>query len=248
MTRTLTVRKSAMSVTAPEATTSFTRNGLDASAVAVLTISAAIAALAPFDVAFAAATSNSPAARVLLVLAIGRAGLYFCRLNGFSLRKPGLAPMKAGAICAFAVALYVVLIDGWIFRSALPPSYVEFLHTHDLGHRLAYYMCRAYNENVLYRLFAFSALTFGLAKATRNPTLSIIISSVASQAVNVTLNALPMAGNGPITPLFVLYFFARGVVPGVVWAILFWRRGFLAAEIGSVGCHAFLQPMLGALL
>jgi hypothetical protein len=48
--------------------------------------------------------------------------------------------------------------------------------------------------------------------------------------------------------LFLIYYVFRGVVPGVVWAALFWRFGFMAAEIGSVGCHLFLQPMLGALL
>jgi hypothetical protein len=224
------------------------RHGLNVSAVSILAISAAIAALAPFDVAFAAATYGSPLARVLLILALGSIGLYFCRLNGFSLRMPGLGPVKAGALCAFAVAIYVVIIDAWLFRSVLPPVYVDFFHTHDLGQRLTYYMCRAYNENVLYRLFGFSALAFGLIRVTHNQTLSIIISSVAVQAVNVCLNAAPMAGYGPVTLPFVVYFMARGVVPGIVWAIVFWRQGFLAAEIGSVGCHAFLQPMLGALL
>ena len=37
-------------------------------------------------------------------------------------------------------------------------------------------------------------------------------------------------------------------VPGVIWGYLYWRPGFVAAEIASVGTHPFLQPALGILL
>jgi hypothetical protein len=107
-------------------------------------------------------------------------------------------------------------------------------------------MLRAFNENVLYRLFAFSTLGYLLAQMSKRRAMSFIISMVVAQVVNVGIN-LPTA-NDPVAPLFLIYFALRGVVPGVVWAALFWRFGFTAAEIGSVGCHVFLQPMLGALL
>lgn len=81
---------------------------------------------------------------------------------------------------------------------------------------------------------------------SRRRAISFVISMVVSQIVNVGIN-LPTATD-PVTPLFLIYFALRGVVPGVVWAALFWRFGFMAAEIGSVGCHVFPQPMLGALL
>jgi hypothetical protein len=40
----------------------------------------------------------------------------------------------------------------------------------------------------------------------------------------------------------------RPIVPGVIWGYLYWRHGFVAAEIASVGMHPFLQPALGILL
>jgi hypothetical protein len=34
----------------------------------------------------------------------------------------------------------------------------------------------------------------------------------------------------------------------VVWGYLYWRPGFVAAEIASVGTHPLLQPALALLL
>lgn len=45
-----------------------------------------------------------------------------------------------------------------------------------------------------------------------------------------------------------VYDLLRYVVPGVLWAWLFWRFGFVTAEVASVGCHIFLQPGFGILL
>ena len=129
----------------------------------------------------------------------------------------------------------------------MPQSYVAYFHTHSLGERLTYFMLRAFNENVLYRLFAFSTLGYALSRVTNRRAGSFVVSMIVVQAVNVSLISV-LHSNDPVTPLFLVYFAARGVAPGVLWAALFWRFGFMTAEIGSVGCHVFLQPMLGALL
>jgi hypothetical protein len=220
---------------------------VSSSALVTLLIGATIAAITPFDLAFAALTQGSALARVCLLVTLGLIGIYCSNLNGFVLRKRGLHPIIAGALCALGVAVYVVLIDAWLFRAVVPRSYIEFFHTHDLRQRLIYYMLRAFNENVLYRLFAFSTLGYVLALMSKRRTISFVISMVVAQVVNVGINIVPTASD-PVTPLFLIYYVFRGVVPGVIWAALFWRFGFMAAEIGSVGCHLFLQPMLGALL
>jgi hypothetical protein len=44
------------------------------------------------------------------------------------------------------------------------------------------------------------------------------------------------------------YWLARYVAPGVVWAWLYWRHGFVTAEVASVTCHLFLQPPFGMLI
>jgi hypothetical protein len=216
-------------------------------ALVTLLIGATIAAIAPFDRAFATLTHGSALARVCLLVTLGLIGIYCSNLNGFALHKRGAQPVIVGALCALGVAVYVALIDAWLFRAVVPRSYIEFFHTHDLPHRMLYYMLRAFNENVLYRLFAFSTLGYVLAQMSKRRAISFVISMVVVQVVNVGINIVPTASD-PVTPLFLIYFAFRGVVPGVVWGALFWRFGFVAAEIGSVGCHVFLQPMLGALL
>ncbi len=35
---------------------------------------------------------------------------------------------------------------------------------------------------------------------------------------------------------------ARHIMPGVVWALLYWRYGFVAAEIASVTCTSSCSP------
>ncbi|HKB95227.1 MAG TPA: hypothetical protein VKB94_00175, partial [Rhizomicrobium sp.] len=82
----------------------------------------------------------------------GKVGL---RLDGHGTRWPVLAGL-GGAI---AVAIYVAIIDVVLFRSTLSASSVASLHT-PLNIRLSYFMLRAFNENVIYRLFVFSSLLY----------------------------------------------------------------------------------------
>ena len=77
--------------------------------------------------------------------------------------------------------------------------------------------------------------------------IAILAVMVATQALNIGMNVTAFLP-GPISPLVLTYEALRYVVPGVIWAWLFWRFGFLTAEIASVGCHLFLQPALGILL
>src|ERR1700733_11089045 len=178
---------------------------VSSSALVTLLIGATIAAITPFDLAFAALTQGSALARVCLLVTLGLIGIYCSNLNGFVLRKRGLHPIIAGALCALGVAVYVVLIDAWLFRAVVPRSYIEFFHTHDLRQRLIYYMLRAFNENVLYRLFAFSTLGYVLALMSKRRTISFVISMVVAQVVNVGINIVPTASD-PVTPLFLIYY------------------------------------------
>lgn len=99
------------------------------SALVTLLIGTTIAAISPFDRAFAAVTHGSALARVCLLVTLGLIGIYCSNQNGFVLRKPGAHPVIAGVVCALGVAVYVALIDAWLFRPVVPRSYIEFFHT-----------------------------------------------------------------------------------------------------------------------
>lgn len=221
--------------------------------VATLLISMAIAAVAPFDVAFAAATFGSPALRVVLIAALALIGAFSAnhiglQLIGHNARWTSLI----GAVAAVSVAIYVVAIDCLVFRSVLPASYVHVLQTMPLRDRLLYYMPRAFNENVIYRLFVFSTAIYlcSLLKRVNAPNLGPVLvwgAMIATQALNIGMNVTALSPD-PSSPILLLYDALRYVVPGVVWAWLYWRFGFMTAEVASVGCHIFLQPALGALI
>lgn len=67
---------------------------------------------------------------------------------------------------------------------------------------------------------------------------------VLAQCVNIAMNVAVLE---PVTAPLLFYDAIRYVAPGVLWAWLYLRFGFVSAEVASVGCHLFLQPMFGAL-
>jgi hypothetical protein len=229
------------------------RARLSPALVGILFVGMTIAAIAPFDVLFAAATFESPFARVGLIavmafigtLCADRVGL---RLQGHGTRRP----MLVGIAAAIAVAVYVAAIDGVVFRATLPTSYVFFFETTGLRDRLIYFMLRAFNENVIYRLFVFSSIFYLISriKGARPdvlPPALIWCAIVATQMLNIGVNVAALSPD-PLSFAALLYDALRYVAPGILWGWLYWRFGFLTAEVASVGCHIFLQPALGLLV
>jgi hypothetical protein len=70
---------------------------------------------------------------------------------------------------------------------------------------------------------------------------------IATQTLNIGMNVAALSPD-PLSFATLFYDALRYVAPGVLWAWLYWRFGFLTAEVASVGCHIFLQPALGVLL
>jgi hypothetical protein len=221
--------------------------------VAILIICLTIAAIAPFDVAFAAATFGSPVARAGLIAVLALIGAFCADRVGLRLEGHGTRwPVLVGIAAAIAAAAYVAAIDGVIFRAALPAAYVDLFETEGLSDRLIYFMLRAFNENVIYRLFAFSTLFYLIsrvrgAKADDLPPALIWCAIAATQTLNIGMNVAAVSPD-PLSFVTPFYDALRYVVPGVFWGWLYWRFGFVTAEVASVGCHIFLQPALGVIL
>jgi hypothetical protein len=221
--------------------------------VAILLIGMAIAAIAPFDVAFAAATFGSFLARIGLIAVLTLIGASCADRAGMRLEGHGTRwPVLIGLAAAVAVAVYVAAIDGFLFRATLPVSYVHLFESSSLRDRLLYFMPRAFNENLIYRLFVFSTLFYLISlvtgvKATNLHPVLIGCAMVATQMLNIGMNVTALSPD-PLSFGVLFYDAVRYVAPGVVWAWLYWRFGFLTAEVASVGCHIFLQPALGVLL
>ena len=210
----------------------------------IAVVAAVIAVIAPFDVLFLPLTFGSPLLRAALMAALAIVGGIAAKACGLRLEGHGAKyPLLVGLGAAMAVAAYVLVLDVALFRSMLSANYVAYLHA-PLGERMAGYMLRAFNENVLYRLFLFPvlALTFQriLGRDAVSPRL-LIAAMVASQVINIAANAV-LPSSDPITLGTLGYDAIRYVAPGVLWALLFRRHGFATAEVASVGCHLFLQP------
>ena len=220
---------------------------------ATLLISMAIAFIAPFDVVFAAATFGSPLLRVALIAGLVLIGAFSASRTGFELAGHDVRrSVLIGSAAAIIVAIYVVALDAFIFRGSLPASYVQFLKSTSLQDRLTYFMLRAFNENVIYRLFVFSTATYAISrarglKASELEPAVVWGVMIATQLLNIGLN-VSLQSAEPLAPMALVYDALRYVAPGVLWAWLFRRFGFMTAEIASVGCHLFLQPALGFLI
>ncbi|MBW8784974.1 MAG: hypothetical protein JF593_10100 [Novosphingobium sp.] len=216
----------------------------------VVPIAMVIAVIAPFDVAFTAVTMHSAvlrAAVIAIVALIGAAvaGRLGLRLEGHGVRSP----VVVGVAFALAVAIYVALLDGIGFRWLLPADYVTFLRT-PLPSRFSYFMLRAFNENVIYRLFVFPLLTWAALRTVgrKAPVALVILAcAILTQMLNIGTNVVAPSAE-PLTAVRLIYDVLRYVLPGTLWALVFWRYGFVIAEVASVTCHLFLQPLFSVLI
>lgn len=203
--------------------------------------SCALAYVIPFDVLFARATMNHPAERAIAMLFFWIAGLWLRRANGLSLPIVDLPrPVLTIALIAAGVAIWCIVLDAVVFRAILPPGY-HALEQEPLSIRLMYFCSRAFNENVLYRLFLGSLFAWVLRAAFRRPELAFTLSMtgmLGAQLLNVGAN---MAGIG-FSLETTVWLLLRFVAPGVLWAWLYVRHGFVANEAAAVGVHCFLQP------
>jgi hypothetical protein len=218
-----------------------------------LAFGALFAAIAPFNPAFAFLTGGSSLARVTVILILGSVGILCARQTGLRIESTGLRrPFLTLLAIAAGVALEIVIVDCVLFRSMLRPDYVALFRNQGLGFRTCFFMLAAYVENIEYRLFLMSALVWVIGSLWRGsdgrPANGAFWTAMTlAQVVNIAVNVVPQAA-GPITPLVLAYDGLRYLFPGVVWGYLYWRHGFVAAEIASVGTHPFLQPQLGYFL
>ena len=215
----------------------------------VLVIGGAFAAVAPFDVVFAAITGTSALSRVVLFYFLALLGALAGQRIGLRIRPERSGGAVLGLVFALLVALWVAGTDV-LFRSILPVDYVDFIHR-PLGDRLLYFVLRAFNENVFYRLFLFSILAWSLTWIWPGPNgrprvAAIWSAMVIAQMANIGLNVC--LRDPPVSVASIAYDGLRYIVPGVCWAWLYWRSGFATAEVASVSCHVFLQPPLGHLI
>ena len=97
---------------------------------------------------------------------------------------------------------------------------VDFIH--QLRVRLAYFMLRAFNENVFYRLFLFSVLAWGMTRiwpgpAGRPTSVAMWSAMVVAQMVNIGLNVCLF--DPPSSVASIVYDGLRYIVPGVCWGL-----------------------------
>ncbi|MFM0591666.1 hypothetical protein [Paraburkholderia dilworthii] len=219
----------------------------------LLGVGALIASRAGFDRVFDAVTGGMPWARVALFLVLGVVGLYCAQRSGLQLAAQGLRhPLVVAFGIGLLVALYVAFVDLVVFRRLLPSTYVAYFSGLTLTTRLIYFMMRAFNENIFYRLFFMSAVLWVLGLVWRDsqgrlPNAAYWFAIVLAQAVPMLINEAPFYPPH-LTPVFLLYVVVRFILAGVLWGFLYWRYGFVTAETAHVGTHIFLQPIMGFVL
>lgn len=203
-------------------------------------IGGTIAFVTPFDVVFSALTGGSAALRVSLLGALVIVGSWATYQSGFRIESHGARyPWLVGVAAALACAVWITILDCWLFRSALDPAYANFING-PLWLRFSYFLPRSFNENIIYRLFVFSCLALALKKLNLANPATIFAAMIVAQCLNIYVN---VAVHEQLTAAHILYDSLRYIAPGVLWAFVFAQFGFATAEIAAVGCHVFLQPM-----
>jgi hypothetical protein len=214
--------------------------------VAGLLLAAEIAWFTPFDRAFDAATFGIPAVRAVMIVALALAGAATARQLGLGVASRDLRrPIVTPVLVAAAVAGACGLADG-LMRPQVPPSVLGGIATIPLPLRTFLFMLRAFNENILYRLFLGSVFVWLIGRVWkgddgRPASGAFWLGFTASQAVNVWINVTSLA---PVTPMALVHDAIRYVGPGLVWSRLYWKHGFQSNEIACTSVHLFLQPLL----
>ena len=215
-----------------------------------LALAAVIAAVEPFDRLFDAATLGLAPLRVLAIVALAIVGSVAAGRVGLRVTPvAGRGSLLAPVLTAMAVAVVCAGVD-WAFRSRLHPGYAQMLTGAPLASRTTAFMMRAFNENILYRLFLGSTLAWVLGRVWRDvcgrPAAGAFWCAFAlSQALNVWVN---VTSHAPVDAAAVLHDGLRYFLPGMVWSWLYWRRSFQANEIACTSVHLVFQPLVAALL
>nr|PZN40346.1 MAG: hypothetical protein DIU59_11420 [Pseudomonadota bacterium] len=159
----------------------------------------------------------------------------------------------ARAIAAgLGVGLLTVVLDGVLFRGALPPAVAAFAEIAPWKRLLAGMLYGGIAEEILLRLFLLSALVYLLARGWRSGARAgagSIAFAVALAALVFGLGHLPAtAALSPLTPAIVARALLIHGLVGVVCGLLFVRRGLEAAMAAHAAAHVPLQllPLLFA--
>lgn len=170
-------------------------------------------------------------------------GQILARTGLHLLARERKAALAATLCSVLGVSAFVLLLDGVLFRRALPDGYAA-LFTAPLLPRMLFSAAGSMLEEVQYRLLLTTALA-ALAAAvsapfTRRPLPSWVLLPIIA-AVQL-LNAWTAVSHYP------LYGALRFWLVGCVWGLLYWRHGFLSALAGHGLVHLLLDPALRALL
>jgi hypothetical protein len=223
--------------------------GVSRKVIAGLGLASAIAWLSPFDTAFAAATFGIPAFRAVAICAMAIAGMVIGRTIGLGIEFRGTArPIAFTLAVTVAVAVGCAFVD-WLFLPILPSEYTRLM-TVPVAARTVAFMARAFNENIMYRLFLGSVMVYLIGLRWKTPAGQPAAGAywagfTLAQTLNIWLN---VTSRHPITAPTLTHDLLRYVAPGVVWAWLYWRRGFQSNELACTSVHLFLQPMLQVLI
>ena len=215
-----------------------------------LGIASTIAGQVPFDRIFAVATFGVPVMRSAAILALGLIGAAVGARIGLRVepheRKGALLVPLLGAA---AIGVWCAVIDV-AMRGQFIPGYLDLVTKTPLMDRIPAFMMRAFNENILYRLFGVSVLAWGLGRLWKAPdgrpaSGAFWTAIVLAQAINIGVN---ITARFPVTPLGLVYDALRYMIPGIAWGWLYWKRDFQGNEIASTTVHIVLQPLVTVLM
>jgi len=215
-------------------------------AIPVLCAGAVIAIIAPWGLPLDGVMAHAPMLRVIsllfiTIIGIGcahRCGLYIAPQNNNCTLLPSVI---AGAV----MAGYLLLVDGFLFRSSLPKDYHAFIVGNSLFLRLLYFTLRSVAEVIVFQLAIGSTLVWLLARIWHDPRGRVIpaacfIGLMFAHLLNVYFNV-------PIESGSLVYDVLRFFAPGLMWAFLYCRFGLVAVLIAHSSTHVFFQPLISLL-
>ena len=159
------------------------------------------------------------------------------------LRTPAISLLRRLALpvgVGLLVGLIMAVLDLTLFRSGLPDSMLQMIHDQTITQRLGRFLPMAALDEIIFRLVLVSAAVWILRKfCPADVAWKISIAAIA--LAYIPLHPAYVQSLGALTPLVVAREIIEHIGAGIVWGILFWKRGLAASMAGHMSAHVPIQ-------
>ncbi|TGT72895.1 CPBP family intramembrane metalloprotease [bacterium M00.F.Ca.ET.159.01.1.1] len=170
------------------------------------------------------------------------------RSLGFRIVPHTVAALGIATAAGATFACYMAAADFLVFRDVIPASMTSQLAHASALQRIAIFTPLAVIEDIVFRLLLLSIVAWALVSIAGKHDWCYWAAILASALIFYPIAHYSyLSGLQPSFATVIREIMLHGGA-GVLWGLLYWRYGLLAAMCGHVAAHIVLEPLMGLLV